>query len=307
MVPTDKAETTMSDSDLQPDAEAVEADGYGDIPYPEDEPVDAVEETEEEPIGDATEEASEDGEPEQAPPDEDVPDWLGQLPEEHREAARKYAHTHSEKRVSDLKSSWQQKLDDGAEYRKTVEAFDRRLREDPAGLIADLQTYIPKAPAEPEGPGEMPDPISEPGEFAAWMKTSLEFARQSGIQQVRTEIAPALNLAQQQAQYQQRQAIKQALQADDSMMAEISALEAEIKKAPEAGYRTLKELVTLRRQLAGTAQKKKSAISEALAGSEEKSGLPRTGAARPRPKPTGDPMGDTIAELAHEGIKYPGD
>ena len=295
----------MSDTDLQTEAEAVETTeepGYpGDTDLVETEEV-----TEEGTIGETTEEAAEEG-TEDASSEEAAPDWFSTLTEEQQEAATRFAHERGEKRVSDLTSSWQQKLDEAAVHRKTVEDFDQRLKNDPAGLMADIQAMIPEKTAEPEGPGEMPDVISDPEGFSAWLDAKVNTAKEVGRKEVEERLAPAMTLAQQVQVAERRRTVQTTLEAGDTEMDEITALQGEIQKSPETGWKVLQEVVQLRKIVAGKVEKKKADLKEAQEGSEERPGLPRTGATRQRPTPTGDPTKDAIEELKFQGHSYPGD
>ncbi len=314
----------MSDQDLPADA-AVEtevADPMDDLPpFPEEEQETPDEEQTEEADADAEEQVDEETEGSEEAPAEDAgeadaaPD-LSSIPEEYRETAQAVAA----RQVADLQRSYEQKLQEAAEHRKsheTVEAFEQRLQDDPKGLIADLQGIIAEEqPAdtdpEPEKPGDLPNEYATAEETAKWILKDRQHAewrtRQLLKQQeekIMSTVAPALETTQRLQAQAQAASLKQQLKVEDDEFDEIMAEAQKTRGNPEQSWASMKELVRLRKENAALKSGKVEKTREQIRGSEEKSGLPSTGQRKAPPRQTGDIKKDVDASLKHDGVEFP--
>jgi len=250
--------------------------------------------------------------------DDDAPD-LSDIPEQYRETVRKYGDT----RVSKLQSSWQDRLEKAA----ALDKFNERFEKEPEALRRDFEALYEKthgkpaappkasAPDIPADPGDdIPDPVEDPKGFKAywvaskrWNDHRLEKAVAEREQQVRKEIEPAVALARRAAAVEKVKSIQDGIKATDEEMAEVLRLADEARTDASKGFSIIAEVVRLRKEVATAKAKNGKAAAEAARGMEEKPGLPRTGAVRQKPKPTGNLTRDIAAELAHEGVAYPGE
>jgi len=299
----------MPDPDLQ-EAEAV-TDDFSDLVYEEESPVPAPEEQVEEEATEPSEEPE--GQAEAPKGTNDVPD-LSLFPEDIREQVKRYTDVH----VGRLQKTWQEKLEEAADVRKKVDAltekaayvdqFNERVEKDPAGVIRDLQEILKqKGVTHPEDPGPPPDLLEDPGAFQKWVverDTYREWQYESKLAAQKAayeeQLSPIQALHQKAQREQALSGIKQSIGADDDEWNEIVRMESELSKDNLAAIRAMHELVRLRKG----ATKKTDRVKEALKGTEERAGLPRTGS-RAKPTPTGNAMKDALAELQAEGIEYP--
>jgi len=258
-----------------------------------------------------------------APAADDAAPDLSTFPETIREAVRKYGDV----RVSGLQSKWQPEVEKARAAQEKAEALDKfndRFAKDPDGLIADMvrlykETHGRDAPValvprkdEPQDPGEPPDPTEDPKAFGAWMvardryRDSVAEKRQAERERKLVEsMEPARNLAAQAQAARKMQAIKEKLKASDEEFAEVMQVAARARTSEEEGFSVIAENVRLKKELATLKAGRQKQTAEAIRGTEERPGLPRTGARRQRPEPTGNLVRDVAAELAHDGVAFP--
>jgi hypothetical protein len=291
----------------------------GDVEFPEDE---EAPEPDEGSVEDQDEEAPEEAEGAgDTPPEADdgVPD-LSMFPEEHREAAKKYAKATGDARVSELTQSWQEKIKAAKQAADEATTAKQKLEEDEQAFTKDAPGYIRSLIAKaqesgllveqgPPDPGPFPDDPMDTEAVNQWaaaheakVKWDAEKLVEERTREQDKKLAPLESMLQQFQTVQQIKADQQNLKADDDEMAEIVKLFNEAQDRP-AALKMLHELVRLRK----ASGKKKVAAAEAKKGTEERAGLPRTGSRRARPRPTGDHMKDTIRELEADGVEIPAD
>lgn len=316
----------MSETDPVPEVEELkdqEPEYPGDFQEPEpvveDEPTEPEDEgTVEEQAEEASEESEETDE-EASPSEEDGVLDLSTFPEEYRERAQKYG----DQRIAGIQGSWQEKIEAAKAQAKdheakatALDAMDAEIKKDAKGFIhkmiqeLDQRGLLPNEVAGPSDPGEMPDPSIEPAEWKQWFnatqardawKREQEYTdRERKLQE---QQAPVDQLLQRVNLVEQIKADQKTLEADDEEMGEIVKLHQQAAGDRNAALKVMQELVRLRKQNAT----RKAVVKEAKAGTEEKPGLSRTKARRARPRPTGDPMTDVLAELEHDGVKIPDD
>lgn len=249
--------------------------------------------------------------------DDDAPD-LSAVPEQLREVVRQYG----DKRVAKLQSSWQDRLSKAA----ALDKFNERFKTDPEGLKRDFlalyeETHgkpaegTPPPDAEPTDPGtDIPDPVEDPKAYRAywqafrrWNDYRLEKAVAEREAKVRKEIEPAVALAKQTAAIAKMKSIQAEIKASDEEMSEVLKLADDARTDPNKGFALIAEVVRLRKELSKAKDSKTKVAADAARGMEEKPGLPRAGAVRQKPKPTGNLTRDIAAELAHEGVPFPGE
>lgn len=278
--------------------------------YPGDAPEVEEEESTDAPAEESpdAEEATEDVAPtEEGDPDDS--DYLDQIPEEYREVVKK----HGDKRVGEIQSAWQTKLDEAAEARKQaqiVEEFNARFASDPQGVIADLQAQAKQMGAADEipAPGEMPDPLDREA-FAAWYAADVQYRQAEHEKALKTrdeEINAIKGNLGAQAAVREREALKTTYGFDDTEMGEFEAEMQRIRSDKAYALQTIAERVKARKGKAVKKAVAKKRVAQAVQGEEERPGLPNTGV-RAKPTPTGNILKDVAAELEAEGIKYPGD
>ena len=309
----------MSETDPVVEVEELEPEYPGDPGEPEEETpeTDDEEGIVEEQAEEASEESEETGE--ESPPSEDDGALdLSTFPEELRETARKYG----DQRIAGIQSSWQEKIeaatakaDDLKGAKDALDAYNQALREKPVefiqGLIrhADEQGLLPNEDEGPADPGEPPDPM-ETAAFNQWIvarDARRDWQTQRKLDERdkkhEQELAPVQQLLQQVNLTKQIKADQTTLGADDVEMGEIVKLHQGAASDRVFALKLIQEVVRLRKQV----DTKAKAVETAKAGTEEKSGLSRTKERRARPKSTGDPMTDVLAEMEHDGIKIPDD
>lgn len=270
--------------------------------------VDTTDEDEEGRVEDSAEEAGDEA-GEQPVDSLGAPD-LSHFPEELRSQIVAFG----EKQVANLKSEWNPKLEEAAEHRKTIEAFNARMREDPRGLakeilsIAESGGWLKDEPPEPQDPGEMPDPIEDPQgarEWGAKLRRFQDFQAQKLVssfeRKIEDRLAPLEQMRQAQANYQQRTALQQRLKVDDDFMNEMLQESERLRKDPNYAWDSIRDRVASRRAAAA----KKAKLQENGGVAEMRPGLPRTKARRQKPKPSGELGKDIAAELDFEGVPFP--
>ena len=194
------------------------------------------------------------------------------------------------------------------------------MQENPDLIIQELQKLAAErgkeVPKPPPDPGPMPE-ADEFGNvdakaFADWTakrEALLRYETKQLLSEQRQEIEsrlePVLTRDQRMAALEREALIRQHTQADDDTFAQMKAVADSARKDPMTAWSLIKEVVSLRKQLAGTAAATKKKINEQIRGSEERSGLPGTGARKPRPRPTGNFVKDIDAELKADGIEFP--
>jgi hypothetical protein len=187
------------------------------------------------------------------------------------------------------------------------------MREDPRALAAQILAEAEKAgtlreePAEPEDPGEMPDPVENPEGAKAWSQKLRAFHEHkaaslvAGLEQkVEQRLAPLDEMRKAQAFHQEKVTLQQNLKVDDDVMTEVLAESERLKKDRVYAWESIRDRVLARRAAAA----KKEKLKTGEVGTEMKPGLPRTGARKPVPKPTGDTAKDIERELDHEGVEF---
>ncbi len=269
-----------------------------------------VSESEEELVEDSLEEALEDADGTTgSDADEgglDDSDYLNQIPEEHREAARQY----SMKKGAELQSGWQSKLDDAADVRKKseiVDSFNERFEKDPEGLIAELRRIAPDKPKGPADPGDAPDPVEDPAAWNAWYaadKVFTEWKADQKHERRTAQLSETVQGMQQDAQMQEYrgkiQALKNEFGFTAEQMQEVQAERQRIMKDGDYANWTVFERVRLRKAAGSKRARRAKQVEEAVQGEEERSGLPATGV-HAKPPPTGNLIKDVLAEMKAKG------
>lgn len=276
----------------------------------EDEGTEGVLESEE-PVEDSLEEpqdasaGTEGFEEDESGLDEDDP--LDLIPEEHRDLVRRYAT----RRVGEVQSKWQSKLDEAAELRKKaeiVDQFNERFEKDPHGLLKELQRIAP-APTEtgPKDPGEMPDPVEDPEAWKKWYAADKQYQAyqiRRDYEDKYKEVSSSVQGMQQAAKHQAQQAKMSALQneygLDDDQMKEFFAEMQRVSQDTEYAWRTLMDRVKGRHGKAKAKAANRKRVKEAVQGEEERPGLPATGVHAKVPE-TGDAIMDVLAQMKAEG------
>ena len=169
---------------------------------------------------------------------------------------------------------------------------------DPAGFVAAFSENIPATPAEP---APAPDVLEDPVGYQRWTMEQVASLVKQQVSEIKKEfqaqLAPAADLAKQHAAQLQMAKIKQDVGADDDDWTSMQELAARAAKEP---WKLLKEHAELKRQLAGKAKK----VQKAVAGMEEKPGLPKRGA-RVR-RPVRDPENAALMKsLDDDGFVFP--
>lgn len=241
----------------------------------------------------------------------ETPEGLDAIPEDYRDLVAQQIEQEKARLAESIRGEaekgWTQKFQDQSEklrqyeeYKQIVENFDRRLQEDPEGLLKEMQDRVQtRVQKTPEDPGDPPDPMDYDA-YTEWVAKDRAYRNhilKQAVQQQQQQMAPVMELVQERQVRQGLQQTAQQLQVPVEKVEAAYQVLQSLQKNPQQAWRDFIELAEIR--------SKKATQTQNLKGVEERPGPSRTSVRKPVPRPTGDLREDVAAELESEGIRFP--